>query len=110
MVDPFWEVTPLKAVTETVTQFILQPLEIAGASIGKFSIAMDLRQKNYIHAYIFICISILVIFQVFSSTSSSPPFPSFGRSPCLLSELPLFCCLWSWLAVTGMRIRFTLVM
>ena len=38
MVDPFWEVTPLKAVTETVTQFILQPLEIAGTSIGKRAI------------------------------------------------------------------------
>ena len=35
MVDPFWEVTPLKAVTETVTQFVLRPLEVAGTSIGK---------------------------------------------------------------------------
>ena len=48
MVDPFWEVTPLKAVTETVTQFILHPLEIAGTSIGKFAIVEDLRKYNLI--------------------------------------------------------------
>ena len=41
MVDPFWEVTPLKAVTETVTQFILRPLEIAGTSTGKFVLLVD---------------------------------------------------------------------
>ena len=38
MVDPFWEVTPLKAVTETVTQFVLRPLEVAGTSIGKVTL------------------------------------------------------------------------
>ena len=43
MVDPFWEVTPLKAVTETVTQFILRPLEVAGTSIGKFTILVNIQ-------------------------------------------------------------------
>lgn len=36
MVDPFWEVTPLKAITETCSQFILRPLEILGSSLGIF--------------------------------------------------------------------------
>ncbi len=36
MVDPFWEVTPLRAVTETVSQLVLRPLEMCGASVGLF--------------------------------------------------------------------------
>ena len=36
MVDPFWEVTPLVAVSETLSQFVLRPLEMCGASLGTF--------------------------------------------------------------------------
>ena len=36
MVDPFWEVTPLKALTETLSNFILRPLEMFGSSVGVF--------------------------------------------------------------------------
>lgn len=36
MVDPFWEVTPLKALTETLSQFVLRPLEMFGGSVGVF--------------------------------------------------------------------------
>lgn len=36
MVDPFWEITPLKAITETASQFVLRPLEVLGSSIGIF--------------------------------------------------------------------------
>ena len=36
MVDPLWEVTPLKAITETVSQFVLRPVEMCGGSLGVF--------------------------------------------------------------------------
>ncbi len=36
MVDPFWEVTPLKAIAETASQFVLRPLEVFGGSVGVF--------------------------------------------------------------------------
>ena len=36
MVDPLWEVTPLRALTETASQFVLRPLEMMGATVGVF--------------------------------------------------------------------------
>ncbi len=36
MVDPFWEVTPLRAATETLSGMVLRPLEMCGASAGLF--------------------------------------------------------------------------
>jgi len=36
LVDPLWEVTPLRAITETASHMVLKPLEGAGHSIGLF--------------------------------------------------------------------------
>ena len=36
MVDPLWEVTPLRALAETASQVALRPLEMCGASAGAF--------------------------------------------------------------------------
>ena len=78
MVDPFWEVTPLKAVTETVTQFILRPLEIAGTSIGKFTILVNI-QRIRLNKQVCILYSSGVFFNELIA-----PIPFFWKVPVLV--------------------------
>ena len=78
MVDPFWEVTPLKAVTETVTQFILRPLEIAGTSIGKSTILVKI-QSIRLNEKVWILYSSGVFFNELIA-----PIPFFWKVPVLV--------------------------
>ena len=78
MVDPFWEVTPLKAVTETVTQFILRPLEIAGTSIGKSTILVKIQSIRLNEK-----VSILYSLGVFFNELIAP-IPFFWKVPVLV--------------------------
>ncbi|XP_013791239.1 chloride channel CLIC-like protein 1 [Limulus polyphemus] len=36
MVDPFWEVTPLMALSETIWKFVLHPAALLGTYVGRF--------------------------------------------------------------------------
>ena len=73
MVDPFWEVTPLKAVTETVTQFILHPIEIAGTSIGKCT-----HFYRLLNVLCYLCLSGVFFNELIA------PIPFFWKVPVLV--------------------------
>ena len=49
LVDPLWEVSPTMAISETISKFVLQPLEHFGDSLGKFfsSLTRNLTWTDY---------------------------------------------------------------
>ena len=65
LIDPFWEVSPTMAIAETITTFILLPLEHLGTHIGKFFAAL-LGQVSWISSpailgFVFVALLLILI-------------------------------------------------
>ena len=68
LVDPLWEVTPTMAVAETLTLFIVQPLEPFGKHLGKFftSLLTELSWLSSLPVLVFVfCLILLILVMLF---------------------------------------------
>ncbi len=94
MVDPFWEVTPLKALTETVSQMVLRPLEMCGASMGVFfsEVLAPLPLLWKVPVLVVCAVAVLLLMLMACRLVSSSPSPWETRK---LMHLFSFCSRYS---------------
>jgi len=64
LVDPLWEVTPTMAVAETITVFVVQPMEKIGEHLGKFfsGLTSQLSWLSTLPVLLFVFMLIMMIF------------------------------------------------
>ncbi|XP_076313702.1 uncharacterized protein LOC143226527 isoform X1 [Tachypleus tridentatus] len=66
LVDPFWEVTPLMALSESISKFVLHPAGLLGTHIGRFTrlLYLEIPSFLWLPVTVFIFIIVCLIFVV----------------------------------------------